>query len=1050
MAARNDSPELFNNLSSKITQLLYGRTKNDRSIINKTLDELNSFNYKYAIVTNPTKAVLLVNQCCSLIPPEDLELVLKCCQLITNLITRQSVLIEGRTLTVAVQWCLQALKEQNSDADILIALDALLRTNTKHDLISEVVKNTPLTNLAKKRASPETALFSLQCLEACTFPPEDPRHLNPVKFTTEFQICFDIFLGRLVENSPDADKLINVKIRTVCLRGLQNIIMQKHELLHDNLGIILGVIKTYMLFGISGVEFVIPQKLMPSALSVPEPSTNMTREKKGGKMTKQRKHRTQASTNKVKKNEDWNDNPGYTPALMNTSTEEGYSGFGNRLKTSDSDFSDTEGGNAAKLSIMSGRLTEKSVVFSYWSSFIPENSLSARHNLTTCILKDTSARGRMAALNVLLALLTSCKLYLTQAEKGENLAFTPFCVIIGLMIKELHKCLSLALNENSIPVLTQILKCFAALIQATPYHRLARGLITKVIRNVKPFIYHKDQTVQVTALIALGCTLASEPLIPETKDAFIKHIDQTKPQTKKQTSGNSDDFDFAEFSSDEEEIMSDNTDVPWLLERCLLNLGVKLDCDRIAENAVSTPVKLESLQIISVMSQNYFETLLAPHLNLITRALDAALSNKYSDVRLHAGRAVDFIGQAMNKYFSGEGEKVMFLDQCLPFWQVLLNGSLTGLLQSEQHPILRAVGCDCLGSMGAFAFEQLPRDKQILCVTLLFACSRDDENSVKGAAVRALAICVLYPSLREDAGFVVDTAETIHRVLQEENLTVKVKCSWSLGNLSEALVLNRTNPDPTEELPNSLIFKLLKATIKASHDNDKIKMNTVRALGNILQLINEDLIEEANFKEAIEEGIDILVKTSTSGSNMKVRWNSCYAIGNAMKNPVLFATTINWQEKVFNALIDLVMNFRNFKVRINAAVALASPKKREFYKQFFHPVWMALTKGLETAQNMEDFNEYKHRDHLVEQICLSLGHLLTLLTKEDLAPLKDSVHSDQLKLQMRRVWERLLPEKSTILFDAHIYVTKMGNDPDLSSEQKNVLKYLDEMLTQKF
>lgn len=40
-------------------------------------------------------------------------------------------------------------------------------------------------------------------------------------------------------------------------------------------------------------------------------------------------------------------------------------------------------------------------------------------------------------------------------------------------------------------------------------------------------------------------------------------------------------------------------------------------------------------------------------------------------------------------------------------------------------------------------------DRQILTVTLLFACSRDGENSVKGAAVRALAICVLYPSLRE-------------------------------------------------------------------------------------------------------------------------------------------------------------------------------------------------------------------------------------------------------------------------------------------------------------
>jgi hypothetical protein len=57
MAASNDICEIFNTLSAKITQLLFGRTKNDRGVINKTLDELNSINYKYTVVTNPTVKV---------------------------------------------------------------------------------------------------------------------------------------------------------------------------------------------------------------------------------------------------------------------------------------------------------------------------------------------------------------------------------------------------------------------------------------------------------------------------------------------------------------------------------------------------------------------------------------------------------------------------------------------------------------------------------------------------------------------------------------------------------------------------------------------------------------------------------------------------------------------------------------------------------------------------------------------------------------------------------------------------------------------------------
>lgn len=69
------------------------------------------------------------------------------------------------------------------------------------------------------------------------------------------------------------------------------------------------------------------------------------------------------------------------------------------------------------------------------------------------------------------------------------------------------------------------------------------------------------------------------------------------------------------------------------------------------------PVKLESLQILSAMSRNYFDCLMAPHLPYITKAIDMSLSDKYTDLRLHAGRAVDFIGQAINIYISNDGKR---------------------------------------------------------------------------------------------------------------------------------------------------------------------------------------------------------------------------------------------------------------------------------------------------------------------------------------------------------------------------------------------------------
>nr|CAH7726600.1 unnamed protein product [Callosobruchus chinensis] len=835
-----------------------------------------------------------------------------------------------------------------------------------------------------------------------------------------------------------------------------------------------------MLLGIKNVNYIIPQKLMPSALSIPE-MPSVTREKKGGKLTKQKKHRVSGTQKKGKPNpcEHNTTSGGYVPATicLDYNSDSGVSGVngGNRIKTSDSDYSDGESGKAAKIHHIKSKVrraslnllftvaknTEKSTMFTYWSSFVPEDSMSGQHNLVTCFLRDPSARNRMTALNVLLLLLTTSKLYLAQAESSDkSTSFTPYSVVLGRMIIELHRSLSLTLHEMSIPVLTQALKCYAALIQATPYHRISNKLMTKVIRNVKPFLYHRDASVQVTALIAMGCILASEPVLPETTDAMLKlessseckqknDVDSLVTQGVDDCVSLDDSFEYADFEEPdiaEEGDSGGNLRIPWLLKRCLTNLGVEIEEPDTSKGAA--PVKLESLQILSAMSTKYFETFILPHLSLIVKALDGALMDSYIDLKLHAGRTVDFIGQAVSKCLSNQDKLTEVpVTNCVYFWKTLLNKSLVDLFQYEENPVLRAVACDCLGSIGPHIFEQLPRDKQILCVTLLFSCTRDEENSVKGAAVRALAICVTYPSLREDTGFVLDTAEAIYRTLKDEHLSVREKASWSLGNLSGALVLSsKESKEAIEEISSEMILKLLMACIRGASDNDKVKMNCVRGIGNLLQLVTEEMLKNELFPDTVEEAFAVLVKCCTTGSNMKVRWNSCYALKNAMQNMHLYKksyfTKKNWQMPVFNALNELVISFKNFKVRINAALALSSPKCREHYDNFYYPVWIALLKALENSGNIEDFNEYKHRDNLVEQICLSLGHLTTFLQVEDLSQLQGTLqmYEDNLKTHISKVIERLVPEKSTQLSEAVYALNQLEKRKELDATSRQVLE----------
>lgn len=64
--------------------------------------------------------------------------------------------------------------------------------------------------------------------------------------------------------------------------GLQNIITNDKEYLKSEIGVILGIVKTYMLYGIRGIDLIPPQKLLPSVLSIPEVAA--ARETKGGKV----------------------------------------------------------------------------------------------------------------------------------------------------------------------------------------------------------------------------------------------------------------------------------------------------------------------------------------------------------------------------------------------------------------------------------------------------------------------------------------------------------------------------------------------------------------------------------------------------------------------------------------------------------------------------------------------------------------------------------------------------------------------------------------------
>lgn len=134
----------------------------------------------------------------------------------------------------------------------------------------------------------------------------------------------------------------------------------------------------------------------------------------------------------------------------------------------------------------------------------------------------------------------------------------------------------------------------------------------------------------------------------------------------------------------------------------------------------------------------------------------------------------------------------------------------------------------------------------------------------------------------------------------------------------------------------------------------------------------------------------------------------------------------------------------NFKVRINGAAALAVPLKRAHYGRFYLSVWSALSLALFQANQLIDFNEYNHRDNLLDQLCITISHLVKLATVEDLIDLENVLlqQFDSNKQNWIRVINRMIPEKAASLLEANSYLEDISTKESLSNEQRNAVKTL--------
>ncbi|OWR52475.1 eg:34f3.4 protein [Danaus plexippus plexippus] len=1039
--------EQFSQLSEELCSHLYLK-EYDKSDINALIDELNAKPYNSNLFVRKEDAAALVTSLCFNIKPVDEFLSTKTSHLINSLVTKQSLKFGYDFLFKVVAWHIECIKTCSDIIlpDILHNLQCILQTNPQSG--SKVV----ISGL---------------------------RVLSYIYFN---------------------DSSVNLSMPEI-----------------------IGICRYFILYAL--IVQGRPDRIMPSQQTIAAEPVKI--QPKGGKKQKIRKHRNNAIES-LKKEIPVSDrslmkdvksfDSSYKPASDYLEPQKPRSSW---VLTSDSDLSDIENGREAKLIALKSRVRqsaanlflvvfkvkEKRDTFGYWWALLPDCPVDnwlgeekSKKTLAYCAVVDPVASSRASALSVILALLSGSRSYLAQAETSKkNTSFIPFSVSLGYIITCLHKILITILEcERNHAVIIVALKCAAALVQATPYHKMQEGLISGIVRSTRKFLVHRDVTLQVASLVTIGCVLSVDPKVEEILQAMEKDQVCNKSQqnilNKENVSLNDECDDFEEGYSDDEmftaETVNDKSEEvdkylfkSWILDICFKNMGWLFRSNEIVRCKPSTiPVILESLQVLSAIAFHHLADFLSSHIMLLGDILKEMLKHEHQDVVLQAARTISIIGDALQKLEQQDLSPP--LSHCVYMWETLLT-PLSLVLQNHDNAPAKAVVCDCIANIGEKCFKQIPdrsqrvccallvgscgdeeagiraaavrslamtvmyrtlredRSQRVCCALLVGSCG-DEEAGVRAAAVRSLAMTVMYRTLREDICFVSDCGENILRALAEPTAVVRTKAAWALGNLSDALVLNMEDPD-IDDIDDDLLLRLLEVSVRCADDNDKVKMSATRGLGNLLRLIkNKNIQRYPQLKTLCQTAIEKLLDCACKGTNMKVRWNACHALGNSMKNDDLFTTKLP-TGKVFPKLCTLTQDCKNLKVRITAAVALRV--SRTHCGQYYGMLWRGVMAAMENAANVDDYTEYRHKDNLVEQLCVTLAHLCCLLKLPDLADILDPLvfHFDCAKSLFTQLHHKLPPENVSYLkiLEAAKYVTvELVPENDTQSQTVGMLQEL--------
>ncbi|KAA3470163.1 HEAT repeat-containing protein 6 isoform X2 [Gossypium australe] len=714
------------------------------------------------------------------------------------------------------------------------------------------------------------------------------------------------------------------------------------------------------------------------------------------------------------------------------------------VTSSDSDYSDSDGSLKDINDSRCSKIRVSAIVCiqdlcqadpksftSQWTMLLPTNDVlqprKFEATLMASLLFDPYLKARMASASALAVMMDGpATVFLQVAEYKESAKLGSFMALsssLGQILMQLHTgTLYLIQHETNSRLLVLVFKILMLLISSTPYSRMPGELLPKAAAisclttalSVSPSIQVKEMILKelstgfveadkksgVFLTLLQHCERLSNPTVCFEALQALRAISHNYPDLMLVCWGKISAIVYKFLREGNAEVATKS----WkeLAGNTALFVGEKI---------VTAAIKVldECLRAISgfrgtedLSEENFLDS---PFTS------DCIRTKKVSSAPSYGPRSPEDAKEERNTFPSGLQQWTETIEKLMP------------LILWHTSAMVRTASVTCFAGITSSVFFSLLKENQDFIVSsLISAAEHDKVPSVRSAACRAIGVVSCFQKASASAE---NLGKFIHAVeinTRDSVVSVRIPASWALANICDSIrhFVDDVPLKQSTDLETNfhLVDLLIECALRLTKDGDKVKSNAVRALGNLSRFVRytsscldkkpvaklgfsstcnqvtmlparNDLnafdggvitsSSPASLKDLhwLERMVQAFISCVTTG-NVKVQWNVCHALSNMAPS-------------VFGILLLLLRDSSNFKIRIQAAAALAVPEAAVDYGKSFPDIVQGLEHVVENlgSDSISAPSSFKYRIALEKQLTSTLLHVLSLASATDHKPLKD-------------------------------------------------------------